>query len=189
MSINFATTPLETIREARLAVLASLSWLLLLPLGWFLTYSPLARQTVFRTALGLAYLAVAFYKLLRSSKFFRNRDWITLAFMLLALYVLAFATALLWFWLAPPAHAGDWAISIGLVIMSGLFVSAGIVLVLAPRMADKLSQLSQGPIFLEHLKSPPKGLRIGRRISGAFLLAVRGLVLSLVVNMFRDLLW
>src|SRR4029077_19511572 len=92
----------ESTRAARLAVLTSLAWLLLLPLGWFLTYNPLARQTLFRTVLGLAYLVVAFYKLLRWSAFFRKRDWITLAFVMLSVYVLAFATILLWFWLRPP---------------------------------------------------------------------------------------
>lgn len=40
----------------RLAVLVSLSWLLLLPVGWFLTYSPLARLKLFRALLGLAYI-------------------------------------------------------------------------------------------------------------------------------------
>src|SRR5438067_9564045 len=65
MPSNLPTAQTESNREARLAVLTSLAWLLLLPLGWFLTFSPLARQTLFRTVLGLAYLAVAFYKLLR----------------------------------------------------------------------------------------------------------------------------
>jgi len=56
---NLPITLPESNREARLAVLTSLAWLLLLPLGWFLTYNPLARQTLFRIVLGVAYLAVA----------------------------------------------------------------------------------------------------------------------------------
>src|SRR5690242_17438711 len=117
----------ESTREARLAVLTSLAWLLLLPLGWFITYSPLARQTLFRTVLGLSYLAIAFYKLLRWSAYFRKRDWITVAFALLTGYVLAFATIMVWFWLSPPAHVGDWAIALGLFVMSALFVCAGVL--------------------------------------------------------------
>jgi hypothetical protein len=167
--------------------LTSLAWLLLLPLGWFLTYSPLARQTLFRTMLGLAYLAVAFYKLLRWSAFFRKRDLITLAFALLSVYVLAFATILLWFWLSPPTHARDWAVALGLFVMSGLFVCAGLLLVLAPRIADKLGQLSEGPIVLEQSSIPPKGLRLWRRFSGAFLLAVGGLVLSVAINALKNI--
>ena len=144
MPSNLPTAQTESNREARLAVLTSLAWLLLLPLGWFLTFSPLARQTLFRTVLGLAYLAVAFYKLLRWSAFFRKRDWITLAFALLSVYVLAFATILLWFWLSPPTNAGDWAVALGLFVMGGLFICAGLLLVLAPRIADKLANFQEG---------------------------------------------
>ena len=79
----------EPTHEERLVALGSLTWLLLLPLGWFLTYSPLARQTLFRAVLGLAYVAVAFYRMLHWSAFFRRRDWITLAFVLLSVYLLA----------------------------------------------------------------------------------------------------
>jgi hypothetical protein len=122
MPSNVPTAQTESNREARLAVLTSLAWLLLLPLGWFLTYSPLARQTLFRTVLGLAYLAVAFYRLLRWSAFFGKRDWITLAFALLSVYVVAFATTLVWFWLRPPTNAGDWAVALGLFVMGGLFL-------------------------------------------------------------------
>jgi hypothetical protein len=165
MPSNLPTDRSESTREARLAVLTSLTWLLLLPLGWFLTYSPLGRQPLFRTALGLAYLAVAFYKLLRWSAFFRKRDWMTMAFALLSAYVFAFATVLLWFWLSPPSHATNWAIALGFSVMSGLFVCAGVLLVLAPRIADKFSQLSEGQIILEQSSSPERGLRLGQRLN------------------------
>jgi hypothetical protein len=187
MPSNLPIAQPESNREARLAVLTSLAWLLLLPLGWFLTYNPLARQTLFRTVLGLAYLVVAFYKLLRWSAFFRKRDWITLAFVMLSVYVLAFATILLWFWLRPPTHAGDWALALGLFVMSGLLVCAGLLLVLVPRIADKLDQLSGGPIVLEQSSIPPKGIRLWRRFSGAFLLAVGGLVLSVAISVLNDI--
>ncbi|PYT81973.1 MAG: hypothetical protein DMG41_34185 [Acidobacteria bacterium] len=186
MPSNLPTAQTESNREARLAVLTSLAWLLLLPLGWFLTFSPLARQTLFRTVLGLAYLAVAFYKLLRWSAFFRKRDWITLAFALLSVYVLAFATILLWFWLSPPTNAGDWAVALGLFVMGGLFICAGLLLVLAPRIADKLGQLSGGQIGLRQSTGPAQGLRLGRRISGAFLLVVGGFVLSVAIGALKE---
>lgn len=153
---------------------------------------PLARQTLFRAVLGLAYLAVAVYRPLRWSAFFRTRDWITLAFVLLAVYLLAFLTILLWFELAPPAHAGDWAIVLGLSVLSGLLISVGALLVLAPRIADKLSQLSEAliverQIVLEQAVTPARGLRLGRRLSGAFLLVVGGLVLCVAVSALRDI--
>lgn len=187
MPSNLPTDRPESTREARLAVLTSLTWLLLLPLGWFLTYSPLGRQTLFRAVLGLAYLAVALYKLLRWSAFFRKRDWITAAFALLSAYVLAFSIILLWFWLSPPTHAGDWAIALGLSVMSGLFVCADVLLVLAPRIADKLSQLSAGQLVLEQSRGPGSGLRLGRRFSGVFLLVVGGLVLSVAISVLKDI--
>jgi|SRR6516162_717948 hypothetical protein len=185
MPSNLPIAQPESNREARLAVLASLAWLLLLPLGWFLTYNPLARQTLLRTVLGLAYLAVAFYKLLRWSAFFRKRDWITLAFVMLSVYALAFATILLWFWLRPPPHAGDWALTIGMFVMGWLFICAGLVLVLAPRIADKLGQLSQGQIILQSTR-PAKDLRLARRFSGVFLLAVGSLVLSVAIGALKE---
>jgi hypothetical protein len=186
MPSNLPIAQQESNREARLAVLTSLAWLLLLPLGWFLTYNPLARQTLFRTVLSLAYIVVAFYKLLRWSAFFRKRDWITLAFVMLSVYVLAFATILLWFWLRPPPHEGDWALALGLFVMGWLFICAGLLLALAPRITDKLGQLSQGQIILEQSTHPAKDSRLARRFSGVFLLAVGGLVLSVAIGALKE---
>src|SRR5437667_11281048 len=171
MPSNLPTAQTESNREARLAVLTSLAWLLLLPLGWFLTFSPLARQTLFRTVLGLAYLAVAFYKLLRWSAFFRKRDWITLAFALLSVYVLAFATILLWFWLSPPTNAGDWAVALGLFVMGGLSIPAGPPPALAPRIADKLGHPAAGHLGLPQSTGAAQGFRLGRSTTGAVRLA------------------
>ena len=176
----------------RLAVLASLSWLLLLPVGWFLTYNPLARLTLSRALLGLTYIAVAFYRLVRWSAFFRERDKATIAFVLLWAYLVVFATVLLWFELRPPVHASDWAIVFGLSVLGGLLVSFGALLLFAPRIADGFSQLSEAAIFqgqvaLAPSEPPSTGRRLGRRFAGAFLVAVGGLVLSVAVDALREI--
>lgn len=176
----------------RLAVLVSLSWLLLLPVGWFLTYSPLARLKLFRALLGLAYIGVAFYRLLRWSAFFRKRDKTTIAFTVLCVYVVTFVTVLIWFELNPPVHAGDWAIVFGLSGLGCLLVGVGALLVIAPRIADEFSQLSEvslfeGQVALAQSGSPSGRLRLGRRFSGAFLVTVGGFVLSLAVTVLQEI--
>ena len=176
----------------RLAVLASLSWLLLLPAGWFLTYNPLARLTLFRTLLGLAYIAVALYRLVRWSAFFRKRDKTIIAFVLLWAYVVAFVAALIWLELSPPVHAGDWAIVFGLGVLGCLLVGVGALLVLAPRIADEFSQLSEAALFggqvaLARSEISSGRLRLGRRFSGAFLLTVGCLVLSVAVPVLLEI--
>jgi hypothetical protein len=176
----------ESERDPRVVVLASLSWLLLLPVGWFLIYNPLARQTLFRGLLGSAYLAVAFYKLLRWSALFRKRDWITFAFVVLSVYVCAFAAILVWFWANPPRHAGDWAIDIAFFVLGGLFIAAGTLLVLAPGATDQWSQLQRGQRDLGQATSVLKRLRLGKRLSGVFLLTVGVLVFTVVIEIIRE---
>lgn len=137
--------------------------------------------------MGIAYVGVALYKPLRWSGYFRKRDWITLAFGLLSVYMLAFIAYLLWFWFSPPPNAGDWALDLSMFVLSILMLCAGLVLALAPQTADRLRLLSVEKIHPNAASEPSSGLRLGRRFSGAFLIAVGGFVLSFAIQAAKEI--
>jgi hypothetical protein len=66
------------------------------------------------------------------------------------------------------------------------FICAGLLLVLAPRIAGKLGQLSEGQIILEQSTRPAKDLRLARRFSAVFLLAVGSFVLSVAIGALKE---
>src|SRR5262249_46110285 len=148
-------------RDTRLRVLVSLTWLLLLPLGWFFTYPFLDKHPILRTVMGVAYVAAALYKPLRWSAYFRKRDWITVAFVLLSSYALAFVATLLWFWFSPPPNSGDWALDLSLFVLGGLMFCGGLILALAPQTPNRLNQLSVEMILPNPATKPSRDLRLG----------------------------
>jgi hypothetical protein len=180
------TTQPNPERDNRLRVLVSLSWLLLLPLGWFFSYPWLVKLPILRTVTAIAYLGLALYKPLRWSRYFRKRDWITLAFDLLSGYVLAFIVCVLWFWFSPPPNAGDWALDLSLFVLSCLMLCAGLFLALAPHYADELGWYSLKKSHSNPAIKLSSGLRLGRRFSGALLIAVGGIVLSVAIQVAKE---
>jgi hypothetical protein len=185
MGTNQSTQP-NPERDNRLRVLVSLSWLLLLPLGWFFSYPSLVKLPILRTVMAIAFVGLALYTPLRRSRYFRKRDWITLAFCLLSAYVLAFIVSVLWFWFSPPPNAGDWALDLSLFVLSCLMLCAGLVLALAPQYADELSRYSLEKSRPNQAIKLSSGLRLGRRFSGLFLIVVGGTVLSVAIQVAKE---